>query len=225
MRAMRRRNEWTLGLAAAFVCLCISASTAADGLAIVKDGNAAGAPACSSCHGIHGEGNLDSGYPRLAGMNAAYLVHQLNSLGDGSRDSEIMSPIARGLTSDERQAVADYFASQQTSVQADASGAEDDRFIRGRSIATTGLWEKGLPGCGECHGSHGQGVGEAFPPLSGQPAKYIEDELAAFADGKRHNDPMHLMSAIARKLSRDDAGAVAAYYGNAADASGKKESK
>jgi cytochrome c553 len=220
---MKRRDDLAFVLAGAIVLLSVNTSCLADGLSLAKDGNLAGAPACSSCHGAQGEGGPDSSYPRLAGMSAAYLLRQLNSFADGSRDNDIMPSVARSLTSDERRAVADYYASQQAPRDADANPPEADLVARGKAIATVGLWDKGLPACGACHGSRGQVVGEAFPRLSGQSATYIEDQLAQFGNGKRHNDPMHLMGGIAGKLTENDAKAVAAYYANSRDPSGRKD--
>jgi cytochrome c553 len=42
--------------------------------------------ACTTCHGVHGEGTPGSGYfPRLAGKPAAYLARQMQDLQNGLR--------------------------------------------------------------------------------------------------------------------------------------------
>ena len=65
----------------------------------------------------------------------------------------------------------------------------------------------------QCHGAAGQGVGETFPKLAGQSAEYIANQLKAWKDGKRSNDPLHLMTGISSKLNDFQAGcSVAAYY-------------
>lgn len=40
---------------------------------------------CASCHGRGGDGNAARGYPRLVGLSAPYIVHQLESFKDGMR--------------------------------------------------------------------------------------------------------------------------------------------
>src|SRR5688572_28812021 len=53
--------------------------------------------ACIGCHGSRGEGNPESGSPRIAGQSAYYLLKQLDSYVNGSRRDRVMEPIARGL--------------------------------------------------------------------------------------------------------------------------------
>src|SRR3954471_4990825 len=83
---------------------------AADGRDIAANGNGRDVPACSVCHGAQGEGQSGAAYPRLAGLDSEYLIAQLNAFAEGSRDNEAMSPIAKALSPDERQAVAKFYA-------------------------------------------------------------------------------------------------------------------
>src|SRR5699024_5747688 len=68
------------------------------------------------------------------------------------------------------------------------------------------------PACEQCHGPGGIGVGAHFPPLAGQPAKYLAGQLKAWKQGKRHNDPLALMVHIAKKLNSADIDAVASWF-------------
>jgi cytochrome c553 len=186
-----------------------------DAAALVNDGNAAGAPACSACHGSQGQGNPDAGYPRLAGLAAAYIRHELDSFADGSRSNEIMSPAAKALSPAERDALAAFYSARQTAGEerSDAAGNPDAATLaRGLELARAGDWGHGLPPCGQCHGPQGQGVGNAFPSLAGQPAAYLSAQIDAWKAGTRRNDPLGLMAGISAKLSDPDASAVAAYY-------------
>jgi cytochrome c553 len=185
---------------------------AADGRDIAANGNGRGAPACSTCHGAQGEGRPDVAYPRLAGLDSDYLIAQLNAFAEGSRDNETMSPIAKALTLDQRQAVATFYAGSATSKIEEPQKADDKTVAAGAALASRGDWSKGLPGCGQCHGAAGHGVGKTFPRLAGQSAEYIMSQLKAWKDGKRTNDPLHLMTGIASKLTDDQVAAVAAYY-------------
>ena len=74
---------------------------------------AKGVVACMACHGDVGQGNSVSGFPRLAGFPEVYLRKQLHDYATGARAHPIMTPIAAGLTPEQRRNVAAYYASQQ----------------------------------------------------------------------------------------------------------------
>jgi cytochrome c553 len=190
----------------------VTTAQAADGREIAANGNGRDAPACSACHGAQGEGQPDVAYPRLAGHDSEYLIEQLNAFAEGSRDNETMAPAAKALTPDERQAIAKFYAGLTAPKKEGSQKADDKTIAAGAILAGRGDWSKGLPGCGQCHGAAGQGVGKTFPQLAGQSAEYIASQLKAWKDGKRTNDPLHLMTGIASKLSDDQVAAVAAYY-------------
>lgn len=70
-------------------------------------------PECVSCHGPGGVG-VGSSFPPLANQSAMYLAAQLNAWRDGSRNNDpndLMGHIAKAMSEDEIQAVAQYFAS------------------------------------------------------------------------------------------------------------------
>jgi cytochrome c553 len=60
------------------------------------------------------------------------------------------------------------------------------------------------------------GVGDAFPPLAGQSATYLADQLKAWQSGTRHPGPLGLMQTIARNLSAADIQAISDYYASRA---------
>jgi cytochrome c553 len=82
----------------------------------------------------------------------------------------------------------------------------------GAWLATRGRWADRLPGCAQCHGPGGSGVGASFPPLAGLPAPYIAGQLQAWKTGDRPPGPLGLMRGIAQKLSDADVTAVSSYY-------------
>jgi cytochrome c553 len=170
------------------------------------------AVACVSCHGESGEGQPDAGFPRLAGLNAAYIEEQLKSFDDGSRKDDTMSPIAKALPAADRKAVADYVSRLTPPVARSEEGPDKDAITKGAALAQRGDWPNGLAGCDQCHGPGGVGVGMAFPALAGQSAVYIEKQLKDWKAGNRSNDPMGLMAGVAKKLDDDQINAVAAYY-------------
>ena len=78
----------------------------------------------------------------------------------------------------------------------------------GAAIAKTGAGA--APACQTCHGPVGEGIAQAgFPRLASLGARYMQRQLAAFADGTRVND---VMMPIAKALSVADRAEVSAYY-------------
>jgi cytochrome c553 len=82
------------------------------GKIIFENGIAAsGIPACTSCHGAHGEGSGQ--FPRLAGQHADYVIKQLIVFQrtDERPVGAMMKPIAHSLTSDDIESIAAYVQS------------------------------------------------------------------------------------------------------------------
>ncbi|HVW71383.1 MAG TPA: c-type cytochrome [Steroidobacteraceae bacterium] len=183
-----------------------AAGPAAADLAAQGDGH--GVLPCSSCHGRLGEGNAADGVPHLAGLPAAYLAAQLDALAEGTRRNPTMGPIARSLSARQRRQLAEYYSAlPAVSAPGNAPAAElDDR------VALHGRWSDEIPACVQCHGPDGRGVGEKFPPLIGQSALYIANQLRAWRVGTRHDDPLGLMRAVAGRLSERDIHAVSDYF-------------
>jgi cytochrome c553 len=207
-----RANLLLSSIAAALSLAGIPQAAAADNAAqIASQGNGRGAPACVTCHGARGEGS--GAFPRLAGTGQAYLQEQLEAFATGARKSAVMQTIAQQLSTGERGAMATYYsklAPPQISLPAAAPTPAD----LGAWIANRGRWSDDLPACAQCHGREGSGGGQAFPPLAGLPAAYIEQQLEAWRSGARPPGPLGLMKIVASKLTPADSQAVANYYGN-----------
>lgn len=196
---------------------------AADAPTLANQGNGHGAAPCVTCHGADGAGQAAAGFPRLAGLNRAYLRKQLDDFASGARENPVMKPIATALGADERQAVSDYYArlpitravANPASVPAlgdPATAGSTSSNHPGEWLATRGLWSQQVPGCQQCHGPGGVGVGEHFPPLVGQSALYIQNQLKAWKNGTRHNDPLDLMKHLSAALDDNDITAVSAWF-------------
>ena len=66
------------------------------------------AASCAGCHGPAGISNNPM-WPNLAGQKEAYLVKQLKSFRDGTREDPMMGPMARPLSdTDIENLAADY---------------------------------------------------------------------------------------------------------------------
>ncbi|MHC6226101.1 c-type cytochrome [Pseudomonas sp. X10] len=191
-----------------------SMAQAADGQKIfTQGGQDPAAMACLGCHGPDGKGVAAAGFPRLAGLPAGYLSKQLADFRSGSRKHAIMEPLAKALSDEEIQAVSASLANMPS------DPAPDLRRQRMTSdpvekLALYGDWNRQIPGCVQCHGPGGSGVGEHFPPLAGQPATYLIAQLDAWRDGSRSNDPNQLMVGVAKAMTDAEVKAVAEYFAN-----------
>jgi cytochrome c553 len=212
------------------------------GEALAKNGRE-GIVACVSCHGINGEGNSALGYPRLAGLHAKYVQKQLKDFqrdplemgvsiepvardysktpriykdltvySPGTRYDASMNSMARALTDAEIENLSVYYSSlafEATPVAADFQSLE-----RGLDLAERGKPEYMLPRCDACHGPRGEGFGEHFPPLAGQPQQYIISQINKWQSGERDNDAMSMMKNTANMLTDGDKINIAKYYAN-----------
>lgn len=168
------------------------------------------AQTCAACHGKLGEGRPAAGFPRLAGLPAAYLEKELAAFADGTRSNAVMQPLAKALDSGARKAVAHYYAQLETPSAA-ASQTSKVALAAGREIAVNGLWHKGIPSCMTCHGPGARGIAPGFPPLAGQGAAYIAAQIEAWRKHERPPGPGGLMPVIANALNAQQVQSVAAY--------------
>lgn len=70
-----------------------------------------GIPACSSCHGLRGEGNLQDTIPKLSGQHYQYIAIQLNAFKNETRANDagaLMRNATASLTAEEITALALY---------------------------------------------------------------------------------------------------------------------
>ena len=163
---------------------------------------------CLACHGSDGN-SLAGSFPNIAGQNEAYLYKQLVDIQTGARSAMLMTGILDGLTSQNLEDLAAYYASQTP-----AQGAADPALVAlGESIYKAGIARKQVAACTGCHSPTGQGNGLAkFPMLAGQWAEYTEAQLMAFRSGARGNDGDGKMMRIsAMDLSDAEIKAVASY--------------
>ena len=186
----------------AFALLLVSGTTFGASMDVAK---AIVEEKCHLCHGKDGEAS-SAIYPRLAGQNRNYLVKQLKNFRDGKRKSDTMNEMAKGLTDDQIEALAEYFASKP---------AKTHR-VRDKALAAVGYYIfhkgnkfSGIPACKSCHGEQGLGT-DQLPRLAGQHKRYVADQLHAFGERARTNDNA-VMHTIASKLSDLEIEAVALY--------------
>jgi thiosulfate dehydrogenase len=122
----------------------------------------------------------------------------------------IMGPIAKLLSAPELAAVAAYYGHRRAAYL--PAAAVPGQSALGARLATRGRWDNELPACVECHGHSASGVGVYFPPLEGQPAPYIANQLRAWQTNTRDPGPLGLMGTVAGKLSVADIEALSDYF-------------
>lgn len=205
----------TLGLAACSGLVLAEA----DG-DIERGAEAAGV--CIACHQPDGSGmNVASGesWPRLAGLEAAYIAKQLHDYQSGKRSNDSMMPFANMLNEQQIADVAAYYASLPATQGDGGENADEATLYRGKQLAERGDWSNYIVSCKSCHGPDSQGAGTVFPGIAGQHAGYIKAQLQAWKEGARNNDTQDLMGSIARRMSEDDIHAVAVWLANQPPAS------
>jgi cytochrome c553 len=172
---------------------------------------------CTACH----EGsaaNPSHLIPTLDGMEAEVIFKQLADYRSGKRSWGVMNAFAKAISAQDSADVAAHFAGRKGQLQVNLGLRipEGGRAFRqtdvGARLVFAGDPQRGIAPCSSCHGPGGYRIGA--PTLSGQHTAYIERQVAAFAQGIRHNDIYEQMRAIARQLTPEEISAVAAFYGS-----------
>ncbi|PUB18962.1 c-type cytochrome [Yoonia sediminilitoris] len=145
---------------------------------------------CQTCHGRDGVARIPIA-PHIGGEPMPYLTAQLTAFREGTREHEMMTVVARGLTDQAIANLAAWYAQQQVQVVLSAP-AED-----------------APEACVSCHGADGLSGAPDVPNLAGESTIYLETQLKAFRNGKRTHD---IMSDIAAELSDQDIRALASWY-------------
>ncbi|AZD60963.1 Cytochrome c4 [Pseudomonas chlororaphis subsp. aurantiaca] len=78
-----------------------------------------------------------------------------------------------------------------------------------RYLANGGAWPQLQDTCALCHGARGQPANTRYASLAGQSAAYIEAQLQAFAQGRRHSAQM---SPLAANLTQEQIKFLADYF-------------
>jgi cytochrome c553 len=164
--------------------------------------------ACSKCHGATGI-SVSPLFPILAAQQAIYIDAELKLFRQRARSDPharaFMWGIARGLTDDQIDGVAQYFSSQPPAI----GGVSRNPALaeRGKSLFENGVPAREIPGCTICHGPNAEGIA-AFPRLAGQHRDYLAIQLQQFRSQMRESE---IMQPIAKNLTDDEIAAVVEY--------------
>ena len=190
----------------ALTWLCTGSLALAEGSASAGQAKAA---TCGACHGMDGN-SVNPEWPSLAGQHAQYIVKQLHAFKSGARQNPTMAPMAMGLSDQDMEDVAAYFASQTVK----GKEADKSKVAAGQKLYRGGNTASKVPACLACHGPDGRGnPGAGYPSIRGQHSVYVAAQLNAYKSGTRTTDATNnkMMREIAAGLSADDIAAVASY--------------
>jgi cytochrome c553 len=170
---------------------------------------------CASCHGDTGVAPTQN-WPHLAGQKAAYTAKMMldyqRRLRSENKGAALMHDLAVMMTPQQIADVSAFYAAQPA--------PRDDgtpRPTAGQGLSAEQLVRKGDPArlltpCASCHGVKGQGGKLEASALAGQNPLYFTRTLLHYQSGLRANDAAKGMSHFAKKLTRGEIDALAAYY-------------
>lgn len=161
---------------------------------------------CTGCHNEDGNSTTPE-FPKLAGLDAAYISKQIRDFKNDKRVSEIMGPMANQIPEKDIGFLAAYFSRQKRS-----AGVVTDSTLaaQGQQIFDDGILSSAVPACSGCHGEKGEGT-EKFPRLAGQHAVYLVTQMNNFKNAVRNNDARKVMRAITMRMTDQEIRAAAEY--------------
>nr|WP_282568185.1 c-type cytochrome [Bosea sp. Tri-44] len=170
--------------------------------------------ACARCQGAR-RSPPSRLVPILHGQPAAMIENALRAYAAGERDSGVMQTAAADLSNAAIGRLARYYASLPRPV-AQAESSDPPANARGEAIARDGVPSRGVPSCLGCHRAE---AAPEYQRLDGQPARYLEGQLAVWRAGLNDRSAAgKIMAPIARRLSEAEARDVAAYFASLAPA-------
>jgi len=123
-----------------------------------------------------------------------------------------MQPVAAELEVAEMRRLAEYYSTRRPA-QAAAADSEARLLAIGRTLATAGIPDQGIPSCNSCHAQDPGLHNPLYPALDGQHAAFTAQQLALFKSGKRRDTPAaEIMSVIAQRLTAEQIDAVSLYF-------------
>ncbi|MBK1658854.1 c-type cytochrome [Paracraurococcus ruber] len=181
--------------AAAFVPMAWAAGDAARGAAVAE------ARSCGGCHGAQGV-SAQPGIPSLAAQQAEFVTLQMILFREGIRDAAPMNQLSQGLSDQQVEDLAAYYASLPP-------GVPGDRAAPREALAQEGARLSERLRCGICHRAdyHGQ---NQVPRIAGQREEFLAHALQGYRDGTRRGTDTN-MNAVMYGVTDAEIGALAHY--------------
>ena len=156
---------------------------------------------CGGCHGADGR-SATPNIPSLAGQPADFITLQMILFRERLRDAPPMPDMAQGLTEDQLEDLAAFFAGLPP-------GPAEDRGARDDALAARGQALSRRMNCGVCHLPDYRGR-EQIPRLVGQREDYLLHTLREYRDNKRAGTDTS-MNAVVYAVPDADLAALAHY--------------
>ncbi|NIC08077.1 c-type cytochrome [Billgrantia bachuensis] len=198
MRRQACAPPWRRALVLSLACIGLLGAEAQS-----QESPAAGLPLeeqtqiCGSCHGEDGNAT-EKGVPSLAGQPALALTNQLIYFRERLRRNEIMTPQAQGLSDEEIQGLAAYYAEQPLAPPDEAPDKE--LMERGRELAREHR-------CASCHRTDFSGQ-QQMPRLAHQREDYLAQAMRDYRERAR-GGPDTTMVEVLRNVDDDEIDALA----------------
>jgi cytochrome c553 len=161
---------------------------------------------CTGCHNEDGNSTAPE-FPKIAGLDAAYITKQINDFKKDKRVSEIMGPMANQIPDKDIPMLAAYFSKQKRTT----GTVENVKLAaQGQQIYDDGIISSAVPACSGCHGEKGEGT-DKFPRLAGQHTTYLITQMNNFKNAVRNNDARKVMRAVTSRMTEQEMKAVAEY--------------
>ena len=171
-------------------------------------GESAAVRNCTWCHGSGAQGYTVA--PRLAGQRPQYIMSQIRSFREHTRDNpfskQYMWGAVAALDPHTARDLANYFATIPPKA---ANDGDSDLAARGRTIYLEGIPEANIASCYACHGPNAEGVRD-IPRLGGLAYFYLKGRLEQWGQGY-HSGVESPMPMVARHLGSNEIEALASY--------------
>ncbi len=179
--------------------LLVGAWSVADAAGDPKRGRVL-AETCGGCHAIPGYRNAYPSFrvPMLGGQHPEYIVLALKAYKSGQRPHLTMQAQAAGLSEQDMQDLAAYFA-----------GLGEARTGPTVSTGAAAAGRGKIQTCTACHGEAGISLTPEWPNISGQHESYLRLTLEQYKDGSRENA---VMAGLMAALSQQDIEDLAVFY-------------
>jgi sulfide dehydrogenase cytochrome subunit len=156
---------------------------------------------CNNCHGLNGV-SAGRTMPSIGGLPRGYLSKIMKEWKYDKRVAATMNRIVKGLSDDEIDALASYFAKKRWVPIPQKTSAAN--YAKGKATITEN--------CEDCHGATGNDPDEDAPKINGQWAEYMALELEKYRE-EEFAMPHRKMKKTIRKLKESEIYPVSHYYG------------
>jgi cytochrome c553 len=157
------------------------------------------AESCAFCHGADGISQMDL-TPSLAGQPDQFVQWQLVFFRSSARKSEVMGPIAEGLSNEDIRNLGAYYSSLPPPRPAAATSSD--------TLAQAGEKAAAEHRCKACHSDDFSGMLSAAR-LAAQREDVLTKALQDFKSGKRFGSGVASMADVVADLTEDDMRALA----------------